>query len=405
MSETIITREPQLFDSTAVDNLFISELMPSAPENAVKVYLYGLMQTMMPTERITSIENALGLSKDEITDAFRYWQKQGIVRILEGEALNVQYLNLRNAISCANGSQLDYGRYAEFVKVLQLVLGTRNLSGNEMQRIYDWIEVFGFDEDAAVEIVRHCIEIKGSRVHINYMDSVAKRLAADNQLTYDAVHDSFTTENELASDASAILKRWRTGRRPTEDELALYEKWTKEWGFSKESIDIACGHVIASDKPNFKYLDAILEKYHESGSVSPDSINALIKEQDMLVEIARRTFARAGLKRNVSSLDRAQFELWYKDWHMSTELILYAAELSADRTHPFAEIKKLLTDWHSTGIVDLSAAKEDYENRVKLRPASKGKSVNRALNYKQNKYTAEQLRELGIDTGESIYED
>lgn len=43
MQNTVILRGRDLFGTTVVDNRFISELMPDAPENAVRVYLYGLM--------------------------------------------------------------------------------------------------------------------------------------------------------------------------------------------------------------------------------------------------------------------------------------------------------------------------------------------------------------------------
>ena len=43
MQNTVILRGRDLFGTTVVDNRFISELVPDAPENAVRVYLYGLM--------------------------------------------------------------------------------------------------------------------------------------------------------------------------------------------------------------------------------------------------------------------------------------------------------------------------------------------------------------------------
>ena len=180
---------------------------------------------------------------------------------------------------------------------MQAVLGTRNMSGTELQKVYDWVEIFGFEDDAALLIVQHCIEKKGARVHINYMDSVAKRLVSEGRTTADSVAESFSMENDLASGAAAILKRWRNSRLPTEDELELYKKWTTQWGFSDEAIEIACRDVVAIDKPNFKYLDAILGKYHENGSVSPEKMRELLREQDMLAELARRIdiFGMAGV--------------------------------------------------------------------------------------------------------------
>ena len=404
MLHTVIIKEQDFFTSTAVENLFITDLMPAAPGNAVKAYLYGLMQLSCGSESTVDIASALNLTDDEILDCFRYWERQGIVKLVEGETLNIQYLNTAEALKKAPSSMPNAGRYAGLIEKLRIVLGTRNFSGSELQKVYDWISCFGFEDDAAIEIVRHCIELKGTRVHINYMDSVAKRLAADNILTYEKVRENFETETGLMRGAGAILKRWHIKRMPTDDEVALYEKWTKEWGFKDDSISLACADVVAADRPNFKYLDAILTKYHESGSISAESMAAAIKEQEMIEELARQAFARAGMKRTPNISDRRQFEIWSSDWCLSPELILYSAEAASLKATPFAEMKKLLEDWHQRGIVSVAAAKDEIAKNAS-KPEAKRKSVNRALNYKQRQYTADQLREMGVDLGEDVYED
>ena len=93
---------------------------------------------------------------------------------------------------------------------------------------------------------------------------------------------------------------------------------------------------------------------------------------------------------------------------MNSELILYAAELASKKSTPFAEMKRTLSDWHERGIVSVSAAREETERSNAAHPAaaaSKGKPVNRALNYKQRQYSAEELRALGVDLGDDVYED
>ena len=143
-----------------------------------------------------------------------------------------------------------------------------------------------------------------------------------------------------------------------------------------------------------------------SGTNESERVRRIL--EDMLAELARRAFARAGLKRTPTSSDRQQVELWCSDWCMNSELILYAAELASKKSTPFAEMKRMLSDWHERGIVSVSAAREETErsNAAHLAAAaSKGKPVNRALNYKQRQYSAEELRALGVDLGDDVYED
>ena len=396
-----------LFGYTPVEDSFILEKLPALSGHAVKVYLYALMLAHRNIGVSDEIAAALSLTEAQVDDAYLELERAGVVRIIAGEngSYAVQLIKLAKEESPL--SPAESRRYASLIKKLRAVLGTRNISGAELKKIYDWIEVFRFEEDAACEIVRHCLSVKGARVHINYMDAVAKRLAADEALTLDAVKASFERESELSGGAAVILKRWRISRRPTEDELALYNKWTREWGFSEDAILLACTGAVSSDRPNFKYLDAILAGYRESGGVSEERMREVMREQDRLFELARQAFKRAGLKRNASAKDREQFELWTKDYYMEPEMILLAAELASKKTAAFAEMKRIVTDWHSRGIASFEAAKEDSErataSAAKPENAAKGKRVNRALGYKQQHYSKEQLKALGIDFGEDVY--
>ena len=90
MQNTVILRGRDLFGTTVVDNRFISELVPDAPENAVRVYLYGLMLAGGAVSSPVSISDALKLSDAQVAEAFRYWEKCGIVRIIDGSLLSVE---------------------------------------------------------------------------------------------------------------------------------------------------------------------------------------------------------------------------------------------------------------------------------------------------------------------------
>jgi hypothetical protein len=66
---------------TRVENLFINEFLPEAPGDYVKVYLFGLMYAqydqVMDSAKLSMI---LGLSEDEIEEAWIYWESKGLVR-------------------------------------------------------------------------------------------------------------------------------------------------------------------------------------------------------------------------------------------------------------------------------------------------------------------------------------
>lgn len=71
-----------LFDSTPVENMFITEYMLRAPGDFVKVYLYALMLCYHPTPRmsLSSMARDLDMTEEDVERAFKYWARDGLVR-------------------------------------------------------------------------------------------------------------------------------------------------------------------------------------------------------------------------------------------------------------------------------------------------------------------------------------
>ena len=86
-----------LFDSTPVENMFITEYMLRAPGNFVKVYLYGLMLCYHSAARMSlaSMGKDLDMPEEEVERAFRYWEREGLVRRTGDNPVRYTYYNLK----------------------------------------------------------------------------------------------------------------------------------------------------------------------------------------------------------------------------------------------------------------------------------------------------------------------
>ncbi len=404
MSSAAFIKEKENSTRTQLDNLFITGHMPDAPELAVKAYIYGLMLANSPGCAEDDICAVLKCTAEDLRAAFSYWAAAGIVSIISDDPLKVRYLDVKGVASVCGS---DPAKYAEFIAKVQGVLGTRVLSGAELAKVYDWIEVFGFEQEAAVEIIRHCLDKKGARTSISYMDAVARTLASSSELTLDAVNEHFRREELLTSGAANILRRWNKRTAPTEDQIALYEKWTKAWGFDDQSIDAALVQMTAAEKPSFAYLDGILDEWRKKGCISHEKIIEMQRRSDLEAELARQAFQRAGIKRRPSSEDRRIIGEWNSERGMSAELILYAAERSKLEAKPFAAMKRIIEEIGAEGISSVGAARQFLESPgyASKNKRSGGKN-SRALNYiKGISYSDEELKKLGISMGEEFYND
>ncbi|MBQ6704010.1 MAG: DnaD domain protein [Clostridia bacterium] len=372
---------------TPVQNLFIMEYMPKAPEGFVKVYLYGLMLAGLRGFETLDLPGGLGISEAEALEAFLYWQEMGLVRIVESDPLNIEYR--MTAAAPARGSGRKYG---SLIAALNKYCRPRVFAPQELSRIYDWIEVFGMDEATAVMLVRRCMDMKGAKVSIQYMDKAARGWADEGILTPDLAEQRILMETELNSGARAIYQRWRKSGRPTEDETELYRKWTEDWGMTHEEILAACPAMTAADKPTFAYLNGILETMRSGGGV-----REYLSAQNAAEEIARQMYIRSGIQGLPTRKEKDSVFTWLNSWHMEAETALYAAELSAGVSRPFSKAAKLMESWHEKGITTLIAAREHQESALNKPEKAKADKPSHFMNHDQRRYSAEALSGIGIN--------
>ncbi len=355
---------------TRVDNAFFTAFMPKAPEGYTKVYLYALMLSQLGT-RDADIAGALGMKEEEVAKALLYFQQQGLVRLLPGEEPSVEFLEYlpSDAVPAAKPNA-----YAQLFASLQELLGERILSVNELQRVRDWVEVYGLDEAAVLMLVRHCIDSneRGRGVSINYMDAAARRWA-DNKITSAADAEDFLSQNAVVrSGAIDVLKRLGKQRPPTMDELAQYEAWMGQ-GFTADAVLLACSELTAYGTPSFKALGNVLDTCRRNGLTTAAAMEEYLRKNEQARAFMETLFSRLALTRQPSRADRETVLVWREEWHMPTELILFAADCARGETQRFAACKRLLTDWHGKGITRLSDAQEDFE-RAKNAPQLPKKS-------------------------------
>ncbi len=380
---------------TPVDNLFLCEYMPRATGFQVQVYLYGLLLCYNPEAAgadSAPVATALGASEEDVLNAFAYWQGEGLVRIISDTPLTVEYLCLRFN-GYARTEQVP-GQYYKLVQSLQMMLAPRSFSGSDLRHVIDWMEVFGLEEGAVLELVGHCVELKGKRVGVKYMDAVARAWADANVLTAKEARAHILTYRELTGGAAAVLKRWRIRRSPTEDELNLYRVWTKEWGFSDESILAACPATLGAGNPSFSYLNGVLDRMRRQGLTAADEVDRELSEDAANLAVAREVFARAGIAGSPDLKQRTTIAAFVQKWGMPLEVVLMAAEQAAGKRDPFAYLKKIMNNWQEQGIHTPEAAAEQIKNK---KPASRTPKGNKALEYPQRVYTDDELAHLFVD--------
>jgi len=345
---------------TPVDNRFILDYLPHASELCVRVYLYGLMLCYAGAGAETSVGDALGLSDAAVTEAYVYWQQQGIVRIRGEAPLIVEYLD----IEPSEAGGVVPGKYANLVSALGSLIAPRQFDFRELKHVYDWIEVYGLDEETVLELVSHCMDQKGRRVSVNYMDAVARTWSEAGIWTRDAAQ-AYLAKYELKKHgASEILRQWNKQRKPTKAETAFYDKWITEWGFTPEAILAALPKLAVSGTPNFVYLDELLDSLRKEGQTSQPEMERADARTAEEQAFARLVFERAGKLEPATRTQRAQISMYLKDYAMPRELLLFGAEQCRGANEPFGMMKKLWNEWHEQKITSIEEARKNLESKA-----------------------------------------
>ena len=393
--------EAQKREQTPVDNLFFSEFMPDAEGEAVKVYLYGLMQCRFPSMGDVSVAEALNLTEGAVLTAFVYWQSKGLVRILKEDPLEVEYLTVEQpAVTTAVPL-----KYQSFVRALNELTAPRQFSMRELGHIYDCLEVFHLEEKAVLELVSHCMEEKGRRVSIQYISTVAKSWADAGIFTYEQARDYIANAMVRKHGAAAVLRRWSKRRLPTLDEMTMYDRWVKEWGFDDEAILAACPRLTSTSSPSFEALGDRLRELYEQNKLKAADIRADSESISDEKEFARMVFARMGKVSTPTRDDVRQLSVFMDGPDgLSREVVLLAAEECADAERPFGKLKTILKDWMERHIGTVAEAQkalaEKKETFYPVDSSRKARKRNTLLNYAEAAPATANIEEISLDLDE-----
>ncbi|MDL2257940.1 DnaD domain protein [Eubacteriales bacterium OttesenSCG-928-K08] len=383
------------FESTPVDNVFLMEYMPHANHDQLRVYLYGLMICRYPGLREQSIATELALSEQEVLDAFAYWQKEGLVRIFSADPLEVEYITPSRRVA---PPVLVPGKYGSLVQSVQSLFAPRQLKQTELRHLYDWVEIYHMDPGAVMELVSYCLTRKGPSVSFQYINVVARSWADAGVITMEDARAQALAYEEMTGGAAAILMRWRKSRRPTQDELTLYKKWTNTWGFTLDAILAACPALTNAERPSFAYLDGVLDRLQRKGVISASQVEEQLRGEQDNATLALQLFSCMGIGRSARPNEREEMQSLINEG-FSLDVLIVAAEQAREKERPLPHFKRLVEQLRLVGAL---TDKQQAQSALQNSSASTGKSGKKShlMDYPQTHYSEEQLAHIFIPLNE-----
>ncbi len=262
-----------LYD-TEIENLFISEYMPSAPGNYVKLFLYALMSAKsdLGFDNETAARK-LGMSLAEVVEGWTYWESQGLVRKTcpdpqDRDRFDIEFLNIKEAAFGRRSSEEDLPQTS--VKLDDRELSTlfgdvekatgRILESGEPEEISSWIRDFGADPEVIVLAYTYCSRNRRSNRY-RYVGTVIKDWLAKRLTSAQDVEEYLATVDRHYDLYKKVCRELGFHRNPTEPEKRIMDSWFGEMGFTIEKVLEACQKTAGIANPNIKYVDSVLRDW------------------------------------------------------------------------------------------------------------------------------------------------
>jgi DnaD/phage-associated family protein len=347
-------------NNTVVPNKFIESSL-NAPEKYTQVYLLGLMYSSINQDIDFDMFSArLDMSRQEVMESYEYWQRKGFVRIINSDDFCLEFGDF-------NKYEDDLYTEREFNRQLQGIFGSRQLSPHEYLKIYDYTEIFRLPKKVVLLLAEYCVLMKGRRVSIAYMDKVARSWAEEEEIdTEEKAKDMIASYKTSSSGIVRVLKQLGiSGREPSKDEEELYYKWTHEWGFTLEAVLTACSHTTSAREPSMKYLDRILQRLLDQGSLTSRRIAEKKYTAETTTGNIQELMRIIGEKSLKPSFEyESLYNKWTSVYGYGMDILRLAARVSGENgKKPFTFIDDVLTEWYNNRIFTAEQAKNYISER------------------------------------------
>lgn len=287
--------ETSLFSTTKIPDIFFSEYLSQSSGDFIKVYLYILFLSKYNKDiKLNDLSKKLALPLQTIQDALKHWEslcvitKKGtgfIINNLQEIELNKLY-NPKISLSQEDIERNEKNRYrASSIETINRSFFQGLMSPSWYADISIWFDKYGFDEQVMIALFNYCL--KHSALHKNYVQVVADAWSKHNVKHFSDLEDYFQKQDILLRLEKSIQKKLGITRPLTEYEKAYIEKWTIDYSYSLDIIEIALKRTTSKSNFSFDYFDKIISDWHDRNLKTSDEIQNFLVQYKNQVKIKK----------------------------------------------------------------------------------------------------------------------
>ena len=290
-----------LFSNTEIPDVFFTEYLSSANGDFIKVYLYILFLSKYDKDiKINDLSKKLALPLKTIQEAFKYWEEAGVlIKKHTGYILvNLQEVELLKLYSPKlTSSPEDIKKNAKNQYRAKAIENINNqffqgiMSPSWYSDIDMWFKKYNFDEQVMLALFNYCFD--HSALHRNYIQVVADSWYKNNIRSFSDLDKYYEKQEKISSVKKSIIKKLGLNRNLTVYEDAYVEKWTIDFGYSLDIIEIALKKTTSKSNISFEYLNKIISDWHDRNLKTATEIQEYIQmskqKQENIKDMKKQT--------------------------------------------------------------------------------------------------------------------
>lgn len=272
--------ESLLFSSTKIPDIFFSEYISQASGDFIKVYLYIVFLSKYGKDiKINDLSKKLNLEFNVIKSALEFWENLGtitkkgtgyIINNLQELELHKLYKpNVSLSVEDIEKNEKNQTR-AKLVEAINNQFFQGIMSPAWYADIDLWFKKYNFDDQVMWALFHTCNQ--NSKLYRNYMQAVAESWANSNVKTFSELEAYYTKQATSQKMENTIRKKLGIPRPLTEYEKGYIQKWTEDFGYSLDIIEIALKKTTSKTNISFNHLNTMITDWHDRDLKTSDEV-------------------------------------------------------------------------------------------------------------------------------------
>ena len=304
-----------LFSYTYLPDIFFTEYLSHLSSDCIKIYLYLMFLSKYSKDiKLNDLSKKLELPLKSIQDSIKILEEENLITkkntgYIINDIQEIELHKLYNPKISSSAEQLEkiaQNQYrAKAIENINNQFFQGIMSPSWYSDIDLWFKKYNFDEEVMIALFGYCFN--RSALHRNYIQTVAEAWNKNNIKTFNDLDKYYEKQEKLKKISKSISKKLGITRQLSQYEEAYIEKWTLDYNYPIDIIEIALKKTTSKANPSFDYLDKLLTDWHDRKFTTSDEIIQFLTEikqkNKSIKELEKKTGYNNYEQRNYDNLN------------------------------------------------------------------------------------------------------